>query len=122
MDGNLLIDMKSIEQTLITSDFNHVYLPYLTGSEKQIAWGRNIRALYVDILQRKLKAILPSKHQERQELLLKFNQYVNCQTTRAASFWIEHHCSRCGCILKTNGKMSRCSDPTCGYTKKVSNG
>lgn len=110
-------DVKEFQQILVTPEFKTIYVPYLNGTQKQIEWAEQIRKLYVETLQRKLSAIPIFNQNERLDMISKFNNYVNADIVKNASFWINHHCSKCGSFMDARDGRMYCPDHMCGYSK-----
>ena len=110
------------DQKVITPNFQTIILPKLNGSEKQIAWAKKIRLLYVGIFQRKLAAIPYFKTKDRAEFIEKFEKYVQHPNAASSASWIEHHCSKCGLFMvRVSDGKKYCDGPGCDYSIEISN-
>ena len=102
----------------VTPNFKTIKLPFLRGTQKQIAYANAIRDKYTNIFIRKMQNINPLKGSEDMDVLAdKFQAYVSHPKMLDSYAWIENHCPRCGCYMTKVGEMSYCSNDYCSFQK-----
>lgn len=103
---------------ILTEDFVMVPLPELTGTEKQIIFGEKIRKKYINIFNNKLSKYGILDVEERKEFTEKFQEYLNHESTKSASYWISNHCAFCGCTLIHEQDRDVCSNSFCKFERE----
>lgn len=111
--------MGGIYKSFVTPTFKKVTLPGLKGTEKQIKYANDIRDKYTDIFIRKVQlGYNPLKDNgEIDDLIQKFQSYVNHPKMINSYMWIENHCSKCGCAMAHVDAYSICTNEYCGFKK-----
>lgn len=105
---------------ILTQDFVIIKIPVLSGkSEKQKSFGESIRQKYIEIFNKKLNNYDVLDEKGRLEFTKIFKEYLNHPQTTKSTYWINHHCMKCGCqLIKENNKL-KCSNEMCDYVKDV---
>ena len=105
---------------ILTQDFVTIKIPILSGkSEKQRSFGEGIRQKYIDIFNRKLNNFDIFDEDGRKEFTKIFSEYLNHPQTSTSRYWIDNHCMKCGCQLKKEKNMLKCTNDFCGYSRKL---
>lgn len=110
---------NEVYKEFVTPTFKKVRLPILRGTEKQIKFANDIRNRYTDIFIRKVQlGYNPLKDNgEIDELIQKFQDYVNHPKMKDSFMWIENHCPKCGCALSHVEAFSICTNEYCGFKR-----
>lgn len=105
---------------ILTQDFITIKIPVLSGkSEKQRVLGESIRQKYIDIFNRKLNQYDIFDENGRKKFTEDFSTYLNHPQTCTSIYWIDHHCMKCGCQLKKEKNILKCTNDYCGYTRTI---
>lgn len=111
--------MGKYYKEFVTPTFKKVTLPFLRGTEKQIAYANAIRDKYTNIFIRKVQlGYNPLKDSEEINALIeKFQAYVDHPSMIDSYMWIDNHCPKCGCYMNRVEATSICTNEYCGFQK-----
>ena len=105
-------------QKILTQDFVTIKIPVLSGTEKQIKFGENIRRKYIDIFNKKLNQFNIFDKKGRETFTKTFAEFLNLEETSKYVYWINNHCAKCGSKLIQQDGKKVCSNEYCNYEKK----